>query len=169
MFESALTLIAATDRDTLIEPAAVHPRCPRSGRGQDSDAPSRTLCRREARSYFIVQELANRRNRRVAARWSPPIENEMLDELADFIGVRSKVAEITRQAMNGEIDFATALKTRAALFKDLPETAPYGSASRPASQSSPLRHRRAALASRSLPGGSASLLAMSGTCSIAIS
>jgi phosphoserine phosphatase len=75
-----------------------------------------------ARMDFILQETADRRKRLVVADLeSTLIENEMLDELADFIGVRDKVAEITRQAMNGEIDFVTALKTRVALFKDLPE------------------------------------------------
>src|SRR6266700_1698287 len=48
------------------------------------------------------------------------IENEMLDELADFIGRRSEVAEITRRAMNGELDFAAALAERVALLKGLP-------------------------------------------------
>ena len=48
------------------------------------------------------------------------IENEMLDELADFLGLREKIAGITARAMNGEIDFAAALKERVALLKDLP-------------------------------------------------
>jgi len=50
------------------------------------------------------------------------IQNEMLDDLADFIGARGEVAEITRRAMNGEIDFATALKSRVALLEGLPES-----------------------------------------------
>ena len=33
------------------------------------------------------------------------IENEMLDELADFVGLRPQVSEITRRAMNGETRF----------------------------------------------------------------
>ena len=37
------------------------------------------------------------------------IENEMLDELAEFVGMRAQVAGITRRAMNGELDFAAAL------------------------------------------------------------
>ena len=45
----------------------------------------------------------------------------MLDELAELIGVKDKVSEITRRAMNGEIDFAEALKSRVALFSGLPE------------------------------------------------
>ena len=34
------------------------------------------------------------------------IANEMLDELADLLGLKTKVAEITARAMNDEIDFA---------------------------------------------------------------
>jgi len=51
------------------------------------------------------------------------IENEMLDELAEFVGLRDHVAEITRRAMNGELDFSAALKERVALLKGLPATA----------------------------------------------
>ena len=48
------------------------------------------------------------------------IENEMLDELADFLGLREKIAGITARAMNGEIDFAAALDERVGLLKGLP-------------------------------------------------
>jgi phosphoserine phosphatase len=49
------------------------------------------------------------------------IENEMLDEMADLRGERERVAEITRRAMNGEIDFAAAVRERVALFKGMTE------------------------------------------------
>ncbi len=71
----------------------------------------------------VVQPAAGRRKRvLVADLESTIIENEMLDELADFIGRRAHVAEITRRAMNGELDFAAALAERVALLKDLPES-----------------------------------------------
>lgn len=57
----------------------------------------------------------------VADMESTVIENEMLDELADFVGARPQVAEITRRAMNGELDFAAAVRERVALLKGLPE------------------------------------------------
>jgi phosphoserine phosphatase len=44
------------------------------------------------------------------------IENEMVDELAELHGIGPKVAEITRRAMNGEIDFVAALEARVALL-----------------------------------------------------
>jgi phosphoserine phosphatase len=69
----------------------------------------------------LVQPLAGRRKQiLIADMESTIIENEMLDELADFVGLRAEVAEITRRAMNGELDFATALAERVALLKGLP-------------------------------------------------
>jgi phosphoserine phosphatase len=70
---------------------------------------------------IVVQPRAGRRKRLLVADMeSTIIENEMLDELADFIGRRDEVSEITRQAMNGELDFAAALAARVALFESLP-------------------------------------------------
>ena len=51
------------------------------------------------------------------------IANEMLEELAELRGLRAHIAAITARAMNGELDFASALKERVALLKDLPESA----------------------------------------------
>ncbi|MCB1147455.1 MAG: phosphoserine phosphatase SerB [Leptospiraceae bacterium] len=48
------------------------------------------------------------------------IKQEVIDEIADFAGVKPQVAEITERAMRGEIDFATALAERVALLKGLP-------------------------------------------------
>src|SRR5437899_765 len=71
----------------------------------------------------LVQPAAGRRKRvLVTDLESTIIENEMLDELAEFIGRRAHVAEITRRAMNGELDFAAALAERVALLKGLPAT-----------------------------------------------
>src|ERR1051325_7403538 len=71
----------------------------------------------------LIQPAEGRRKRVfVADLESTIIENELLDELADFVGLRPHVAEITRRAMNGELDFATALKERVALLKGLPTT-----------------------------------------------
>ena len=69
----------------------------------------------------LVQAAAGRRKRLLIADLeSTIIENEMLDELADFVGLRPRVAEITRRAMNGELDFTAALAARVALLKGLP-------------------------------------------------
>lgn len=47
------------------------------------------------------------------------VTGETLDELADFAGLKEQVAAITRRSMNGEIDFATALRERVAMLKGL--------------------------------------------------
>jgi len=52
---------------------------------------------------------------------STMITVECIDELADYAGVKPQVAEITEQAMRGELDFEGALKARVALLKGLPE------------------------------------------------
>jgi phosphoserine phosphatase len=70
---------------------------------------------------IVVQPLEGRRKRVLVADLEATIiENEMLDELADFVGMRAQVAEITRRAMNGELDFAAALAERVALLRGLP-------------------------------------------------
>ena len=48
---------------------------------------------------------------------------ECIDELADSVGIKAEVAEITRRAMNGELDFASALEARVALLEGVPESA----------------------------------------------
>ena len=71
----------------------------------------------------IAQPAEGRRKRLLVADLeSTIIENEMLEELADFLGLRAPVAEITRRAMNGEIDFVGALAERVALLRGLPES-----------------------------------------------
>jgi len=52
---------------------------------------------------------------------STMIEQECIDELADFVGKKAHVSAITERAMNGELDFAEALTERVALLAGLPE------------------------------------------------
>ncbi len=68
----------------------------------------------------IAQPAAGRRKKLLVADMeSTIIENEMLDELADFFGLRAQIAAVTARAMNGEIDFAAALRERIGLLKGL--------------------------------------------------
>jgi phosphoserine phosphatase len=72
----------------------------------------------------LVQPVENRRRRLLVADLEATIiENEMLDELGDFVGLRHEVSEITRRAMNGEIDFTVALDARVRLLAGLPDRA----------------------------------------------
>ncbi|MDE1148449.1 MAG: phosphoserine phosphatase SerB [Azospirillaceae bacterium] len=65
----------------------------------------------------ITQGLEGRRRAvLVADMESTIIHQEMLDELGGLIGRRDTIAEITRRAMNGEIDFKGALRERVALL-----------------------------------------------------
>ena len=76
----------------------------------------------DAEIDVLVQSAKNRRKRLLVADMeSTIIENEMLDELADFIGLRQEVSEITRRAMNGELDFTAALEARVSLLAGLPD------------------------------------------------
>ncbi|MBL6618451.1 MAG: phosphoserine phosphatase SerB [Reyranella sp.] len=67
----------------------------------------------------VVPAVGRRKKLLVADMESTIIENEMLDELAEFLGLREKIAGITARAMNGEIDFAGALTERVGLLKGL--------------------------------------------------
>lgn len=51
------------------------------------------------------------------------INIECIDELADMAGIKSQVAEITRSAMRGEMDFAASLTRRVALLAGLDTSA----------------------------------------------
>lgn len=51
------------------------------------------------------------------------VQGETLDELAAYAGLKEQVADITARSMNGEIDFATALRERVAMLKGLPVAA----------------------------------------------
>jgi phosphoserine phosphatase len=50
---------------------------------------------------------------------STMINEECIDELADAVGIKDQVADITDRAMRGELDFGQALDTRVALLKGL--------------------------------------------------
>jgi phosphoserine phosphatase len=68
----------------------------------------------------IVQQAETRRKRILIADMdSTMIDQECIDELADEIGVRERVAAITARSMNGEIEFEPALRERVALLKGL--------------------------------------------------
>jgi phosphoserine phosphatase len=68
----------------------------------------------------ILPDGPDRRKRLLIADMeSTIIEQEMLDELGDFIGARARIEEITARAMRGELDFEAALDERVGLLKGL--------------------------------------------------
>lgn len=67
-----------------------------------------------------VQDASARRKKILIADMdSTMIDQECIDELADEVGVKEHVAEITARSMNGEIAFEPALRERVALLRDL--------------------------------------------------
>ena len=70
----------------------------------------------------VVQPEAHRVKRLLVADMdSTMITIECIDELADYAGIKAQVAEVTEQAMRGELDFEGALDARVALLRGLEE------------------------------------------------
>lgn len=68
----------------------------------------------------IIQPSLRRQKRLLIADMdSTMIEQECIDELADFAGFRGQVSEITERAMRGELSFEPALRERVRLLKGL--------------------------------------------------
>src|SRR5258708_6271969 len=68
----------------------------------------------------VVQPAAGRRKRLLLADMdSTMIGQECLDELADFVGQKARVAALTGRAMRGEIAFEPALEERVAVLAGL--------------------------------------------------
>jgi phosphoserine phosphatase len=70
----------------------------------------------------VVQATGRKKRLLVADMESTLIENEMLDDLAERLGIGPRVAAITRRAMNGELDFRSALAERVGLLAGQSET-----------------------------------------------
>jgi phosphoserine phosphatase len=69
---------------------------------------------------IFVQPLEGRRKKLLLADMdSTMIGQECIDELADFVGLKERVAAITERAMRGEIAFEPALRERVALLAGL--------------------------------------------------
>lgn len=69
---------------------------------------------------LVIQPAAGRRKKMLLADMdSTMIQQECIDELADAAGVGDFVKDITARAMNGELDFESALRERVGLLKGL--------------------------------------------------
>jgi phosphoserine phosphatase len=67
----------------------------------------------------VVPDEHRRKKLLVADMESTIIEQECLDELADCVGLRDRISDITARAMHGELDFETAVKERVRLLEGL--------------------------------------------------
>ena len=142
--DNVLTLITGSDR--LDESAVSHVAMTLRGAGAEVDAPD-WLCYGiaadlpfdgldlqdasdlafealdEAPIDAVAQQAEGRRKRLLVADMeSTIIANEMLDELANEVGLHDQIASITARAMNGELDFDAALRERVALLTGLDES-----------------------------------------------
>jgi len=91
-----------------------------------SDKPQRALIAHlhEFLADFEIDLFCNAIERRrkkllLADMDSTIVSSETLDELAEFAGIKDKVAEITQRAMEGLLDFHSALRERVGLLKGL--------------------------------------------------
>jgi phosphoserine phosphatase len=86
---------------------------------QLADALRRTLA--QAPIDVVVQKAKGRRKRLYLTDMdSTVIDQECIDELADFVAMKPRIAEITDRAMRGEIEFEPALRERVGLLRNLP-------------------------------------------------
>lgn len=90
---------------------------------REAEKGARTALRNAPVDVIALPASPNRRKKvLVADMESTIIRNEMLDELAYLADIGEQVAEITRKAMNGDLDFYDALRERVALLKGQPAT-----------------------------------------------
>lgn len=90
----------------------------------DDDAVER-FCAEQKIDFALVPDVQrlNRYGLCVMDMDSTLIAIECIDEIADMMGIKPQIAEITESAMRGELDFAASLKRRVALLKGLDESA----------------------------------------------
>jgi phosphoserine phosphatase len=115
--------VLATAQDVRVLDPAVAVDIPFTPGGADDQAVAVRLrsALKDLPVDVVVQPLTNRRKRLfVADMDSTMIEQECIDELADYVGLKAHVAAITERAMRGEIAFEPALRERVALLKGLP-------------------------------------------------
>ncbi len=87
----------------------------------------RAILQKQQHSFFdvnrvdwIAQSPSSRRKKLLITDMdSTIIQNECIDEIADELGLKMAVAKITEAAMNGQIDFETALRERVRMLKGL--------------------------------------------------
>ena len=68
---------------------------------------------------IVTKARGRRKGLLVADMDSTIVTSETLDELAAYAGLKEQIAAITKRSMNGEIDFAEALKLRVGMLKGL--------------------------------------------------
>ena len=81
--------------------------------------PLKTLLAPHHIDVLITATQTRRKKLLLADMDSTIVTTETLDDISHAVGLHDKVAAITQRAMNGELDFYTALTERVALLKDV--------------------------------------------------
>lgn len=68
---------------------------------------------------IATRQRGRRKGLLIADMDSTIVTSETLDEIAAYAGLKAQIAAITRQSMNGEIEFSEALRRRVAMLKGL--------------------------------------------------
>lgn len=116
------TLVAAIQHETGGEINWLHQRIAceiHAPKGADPEATARAVIGTRPVDAAVVAAAGRRKQVLVADMDSTMIEQECIDELADAVGIKAEVARITDRAMNGELDFEQALRTRVSLIEGL--------------------------------------------------
>lgn len=93
---------------------------PFSGKAPEDAHPALAVLFKDRPVDIACQPEAGRRKGLLVADMdSTIIENECIDEIADMLGLKDRVAPITEAAMRGEIEFEQALRDRVALLAGL--------------------------------------------------
>ncbi len=119
---SAVAVLPGAGAPTWLAPgiAADVPFAPPAGSDNTRWAQSVRAALGAAPVDVVVQAAVGRRKRLLVADMdSTLIEQECIDELADVVGLRAEVSDITARSMRGEIAFEPALLERVALLRGL--------------------------------------------------
>ena len=79
----------------------------------------RALCDGVHTDVFLTPTFHRRKSLLLADMDSTIVEGETLDDLAAYAGLKDQISAITARAMNGELDFHTALRERVGLLSGL--------------------------------------------------
>ncbi|WP_315923762.1 phosphoserine phosphatase SerB [Mesorhizobium sp. SP-1A] len=116
--KASLAVGASTVR-WLAESEACDIDLPEGADGAEAEAALRAALGPEPVDVAVQPAWHRRKKLLLADMDSTMIDQECIDELADEVGLKERVADITARSMNGEIAFEPALRERVALLKGL--------------------------------------------------
>jgi phosphoserine phosphatase len=116
---AAREMVSGGEPRILSEGEAAEIPCPAHSFSQPAIATIRAVFAGKSVDVLFTRARGRRKGLLVADMDSTIVASETLDELAAQAGVGEKVAAITARSMNGELDFAEALRERVALLKGL--------------------------------------------------